>query len=182
LRRQPAPASLLQEERRLEMPGCIVCGVEDSEVAMAAARLAARLSEALGSRLVLVHVDSASPPLVVPAEAAPLGAHLPAEALDRDSGASDPQLLLEQIAWEEGLHGAELLGEVGAPADRIVAVAAEAGADLIVIGSRRRGVVSSIFFGSVSADVASQAPCPVVIVPKGAEVRDTWLSESTSAG
>ncbi|RKS06487.1 nucleotide-binding universal stress UspA family protein [Nocardiopsis sp. Huas11] len=37
--------------------------------------------------------------------------------------------------------------------------------DLIVVGTRGLGSVASMFVGSVSVRVASQAPCPVVVVP-----------------
>lgn len=51
----------------------------------------------------------------------------------------------------------------GRPATALVAHAAESRADLIVIGSRGRGPIASMVLGSVSAEVAVDAPCPVLV-------------------
>ena len=51
----------------------------------------------------------------------------------------------------------------GRPADVIVRHAAAIGADLIVCGSRGMGSIRSFLLGSVSAEVAQHAPCPVLI-------------------
>ena len=52
---------------------------------------------------------------------------------------------------------------VGRPASVIVEVAERTFADLIVVGSRGRGVISSMLLGSVSAEVVDHAPCPVLV-------------------
>lgn len=52
---------------------------------------------------------------------------------------------------------------VGRPASRIVERARELRADLIVLGSRGRGPIASMVLGSVSAEVAGHAPCPVLV-------------------
>jgi len=52
---------------------------------------------------------------------------------------------------------------VGRPATVLVAHARERGADLLVIGSRGRGPIATIALGSVSAEVAVDAPCPVLV-------------------
>jgi nucleotide-binding universal stress UspA family protein len=52
---------------------------------------------------------------------------------------------------------------VGRPASAIVEVAERTFADLIVVGSRGRGVISSMLLGSVSAEVVDHAPCPVLV-------------------
>jgi nucleotide-binding universal stress UspA family protein len=48
--------------------------------------------------------------------------------------------------------------------DKIVEIVREGNFDLIVMGSRGLGGVKEFFLGSVSAHVADEAPCPVVIV------------------
>lgn len=45
---------------------------------------------------------------------------------------------------------------------------AEEGVDLLVIGSRGHGPVSSVLLGSTSSAVIAASPCPVVVVPRPA--------------
>jgi nucleotide-binding universal stress UspA family protein len=130
------------------MVGSIICGVDESASARRAARVARDLSGKLGLGLVFVRVvDEGWAEEKVKAIAAGLG---------RTSAANDVD------------HGTRWLIEVGHPADRLVAAAAEAGASMIVVGSH--GARSSLL-GSVSADVSRRAHCPVVVVPPGAEDR-----------
>ena len=58
----------------------------------------------------------------------------------------------------------ELVIESGHPADRLVELARKLDAAFLVVGNH--GPRSS-FLGSVSADVARRARCPVVVVPPG---------------
>lgn len=129
------------------MNGSIICGVDDSESAKGAARVARGLSTQLGSRLVFVRVvDRGSADEEISAVAARLQ-QLTASATEVDCSAQ----------W---------LVEVGHPADRLVAVAEKEAASLIVVGST--GPRSSLL-GSISADVSRRAPCPVVVVAPGAD-------------
>jgi nucleotide-binding universal stress UspA family protein len=123
--------------------GSIICGVDDSESAKGAARVARALSRELGLRVIFVRA--------VEGKAADTDVTTIAERLERlsanvtsaDSGA----------AWSV---------ELGHPADALVAAAKRAGAAMIVVGST--GPRSSLL-GSISADVSRRAPCPVVVVP-----------------
>jgi nucleotide-binding universal stress UspA family protein len=129
------------------MDGSIICGVDGSASAQGAARVARGLSGKLGLRLVFVRV------------------------VDEGSSGQKVDAIAE---WLEGLtsaardvdSSAQWLVEVGHPADRLVAAAVDANAIMIVVGSH--GPRSSLL-GSVSADVSRRAPCPVVVVPPGAE-------------
>lgn len=58
---------------------------------------------------------------------------------------------------------AEAVRLSGRPADAIALHAAEVGADLIVCGSRGRGTLSTMLLGSVSAELADRAHCPVLV-------------------
>lgn len=53
---------------------------------------------------------------------------------------------------------------IGRPASEIVAAAEDQPTDLLVIGSRGRGSIASMLLGSVSAEVAERAHCPVLVV------------------
>ena len=131
------------------MVGSIICGIDGSESARGAARVARGLSRTLGLSLVFVRVvDEGSAGERIDAIAERLGC-LTSAASDVDCGAQ----------W---------LVEFGHPADRLVAVAANTNASMIVVGSR--GPRSSLL-SSVSADVSRRAPCPVVVVPLGVEDR-----------
>ena len=65
------------------------------------------------------------------------------------------------------------------PADGIVQVAEETGADLVVMGSRGLGGFKRAFMGSVSDSVVRHAHCPVLVVRK--ERPQTKLSSSEAA-
>ena len=73
--------------------------------------------------------------------------------------------------------GAAWLVDIGHPADGLVVAARKAGASMIVVGST--GPRSSLL-GSVSADVSRRAPCPVVVVPPGADARLDGRAEVTA--
>jgi nucleotide-binding universal stress UspA family protein len=70
---------------------------------------------------------------------------------------------------------AELDGEVvarvvrGAPGPALCDLAAELGADAVVVGSRGLGAIRRALLGSVSTYVVNNAPCPVVVVRAGAD-------------
>jgi nucleotide-binding universal stress UspA family protein len=129
------------------MNGAIICGVDDSESAKGAARVARALSSKLGLRVIFVR------------------------ALDRKAVETDLTTIAERLerlsATVNGTdYGAAWSVEVGHPADALVAAAKKAEAAMIVVGST--GPRSSLL-GSVSADVSRRAPCPVVVVPPDAD-------------
>jgi len=55
---------------------------------------------------------------------------------------------------------------VGRPANVIVETATRLGTELIVMGSRGRGTIATMVLGSVSAEVAGHAPCPLLVARK----------------
>jgi nucleotide-binding universal stress UspA family protein len=127
------------------MAGSIICGLDDSESAKGAARVARGLSAQLGMRLVFVRVvEDGSSDAQISAIAARLQ-HLAEETTDVDCGAH----------W---------LVDVGHPADRLVAAAVAEEASLIVVGST---APRSSLLGSISAEISRRAPCPVVVVAPG---------------
>jgi nucleotide-binding universal stress UspA family protein len=143
-RRQPSS----NESKEDLMASSIICGVDDSESAKGAARVARELSAQLGQRLVFVRVVDRDLP-------------------EGEIGALAARLHRLAESATEVDCGAHWLVEVGHPADRLVAVAEKEGASLIVVGST--GPHSSLL-GSISADVSRRSPCPVVVVAPGADV------------
>lgn len=128
------------------MTDSIICGVDDSESAKGAVRVARELSARLRLPLLFVRVvDDASSEEKIATVAARLH-QLADGATEVDGG----------VHW---------IVDVGHPADRLVAIAEEETAALIVVGSN--GPRSSLL-GSISADVSRRAPCPVVVVAPGA--------------
>lgn len=129
------------------MTGSIICGVDDSESAKGAARVARGLSSTLGLRLVFVRVVE------------------PGSADEKISATAQRLERLSGRATNVDC-GAEWLVDVGHAADRLVAAAAHEEARFIVVGSN--GPRSSLL-GGVSAEVSRRAPCPVLVVPPGAD-------------
>ena len=84
---------------------------------------------------------------------------------------------LEVLAYRQGLEEAgRRLTDAGVPyrirafmrgetpAEDIIRVVAEEGADLIVIGLRRRSPTGKAFFGSTAQNILLDSNCPVVAV------------------
>lgn len=63
-------------------------------------------------------------------------------------------------------HELHQVVQAQSPADEILAVAAEVGADLIVLGLRRRSPVGKLFLGSSAQQILLEAECPVVAVKR----------------
>jgi nucleotide-binding universal stress UspA family protein len=59
---------------------------------------------------------------------------------------------------------ADFVPSVGPPAAAIVRLAEERGADLIVVGTRRKGFFERLVEGSVNHDVLHRAKCDVLVV------------------
>jgi len=80
---------------------------------------------------------------------------------------SDLVAWLEKRATPLRAQGLEVEVHVrpaGSPADEILAVAAEVGADLVVIGSRSESRVTSLFLGSIARAVIQRTRLPVLLL------------------
>jgi nucleotide-binding universal stress UspA family protein len=109
---------------------------------------AADLAEALGSTLIVTTV------------AAPGGA----EATRGEEQFARERLgQAERYLLERGVT-AELVPSVGHPAEAIVELARQREADLIVVGTRRKGFLERLVEGSVNQEVLRRAPCDVLVV------------------
>ncbi len=83
---------------------------------------------------------------------------------------------------ELGGPGVSVDGTVlhGRPASAILDRAREFGADLVIVGSRGHGQITSLLLGSVATEVADHAACPV-LVARDATMRRIVLATDDSA-
>lgn len=72
---------------------------------------------------------------------------------------------VEKLAGEEGVQIETKIVE-GIPSEKIVEVARNEKADLIVMGTRGRTGIKKILLGSVAERVIGAASCPVLVVGK----------------
>ncbi|KQX76089.1 MULTISPECIES: universal stress protein [Aeromicrobium] len=135
------------------MPQIILVGVDGSDSSRRAAETAASLAASTGATL---HVMMAAEDRDRPAEGQYVGdvrIQSRAEAI-----ATEIADALEGTAPNVQASPAH-----GKPADALVQVATDIGADLIVVGNRRVQGIGRLL-GSVASDVAQHAPCDVYIV------------------
>ncbi len=134
----------------------ILVGVDGSPSAREALRVAASLARLAGGSVAAVHV-------VVPPEPASFGSPLAALRADEAARHTGEEILAEAHRLAGDVLVARELHS-GPPADTLCRRAAELGADLVVVGSRGLSRLERLLLGSVSAAVAAQAPCSVLVV------------------
>lgn len=138
----------------------IICGVDGSTESRVALRVAARLSEQLGLRLILAHASHI-------AFFAPHDGSEPVMAAPISEQLRAGHELLDRVAVEEGVVNARRRALHGLPAELLADLADKEDAAYIVVGSRGRGAFKAAFLGSVSSDLIGLARCPVLVVPQG---------------
>ena len=149
--------------------GTVVCGVTETPDGRGAAELAGALGARLGLRLVLVHVVDGVPP----------GTDESLTARQRQAGADR---ILAEVARDIG-DGAETRVMLGNRAEALAKVAAEEGADLVVIGSRPAGFGNRKLRSTLARELESATPIPVVVAPPTTRKRaEQRLAVSTGAG
>ncbi len=155
-----APAGLRDRSPlRLARIGVAVDGQPECEEALIAA---AELARASGASLIAIAAVDSPDPVV-----GQFGAS--AERLVRESLHSAAQHALDH-AVETVPAGVALetrLQANGPVVGSLATVAREAGLDLLVMGSRAFGPVRRVLLGSVSAELMADAPCALLIVPRG---------------
>jgi nucleotide-binding universal stress UspA family protein len=150
------------------MGGTIVCGVTDAADGQSAAELARALGARLGLRLVLVHVIDGVPP----------GTDDSLTARQRQNGAEQ---ILSGIARELG-NGTEKRVVVGDRAEALAQVAAEEGADLVILGSRSAGLANRKLRCTLARELEAATPVPVLVAPPATRKRsDQRLSVAAGA-
>jgi nucleotide-binding universal stress UspA family protein len=137
-------------DRGQGLNGTIVCGVKEARAGRAAAQLAAALAARLDLRLVLVHVVTDARD----------GTHAHAGGDGRD--AAEPALAA--IARELD-HPAEIRVVVGNRVDGLAQVAADEGADVIVLGSRSGGARGRRLRCTLARELEVATVVPVLVAP-----------------
>jgi nucleotide-binding universal stress UspA family protein len=146
--------SVMSQDQR-EPAGRIVVGVDGSVPSKAALRWAIRQAKLTGAVVEAViawhHPGSFGYPVPMPDETdyKALAAEVVTDAVAEVAGPASPVEIRPEVA--EGNPAAALL-------------AASAGADLLVVGSRGHGGFVEALLGSVSQHCVHHATCPVVII------------------
>jgi nucleotide-binding universal stress UspA family protein len=144
----------------------IVVGTDGSATAGKAVRHAAELARRQGARL---HVATAYEPLAGLRSAATSGAISGVVVVGTEDwsgrAVAEVDKILDEVSKSLGesidfeMHRLE-----GDPADAIVGLAEDQGADLIVLGNKGMTGARRFLLGSVPNRVSHQAPCSVLIV------------------
>ena len=140
----------------------IVVGTDGSDTAAQAVIQAGELAEKLGASLVIV---SAFDP-VSTARLEKERADAPADVEWTINEREDVDAMLSQISapMEERKIDVKIAARQGNPADAILDVAEEEGADLIVVGNKGMAGARRFLLGSVPNKISHHAPCSVLIV------------------
>ncbi len=153
---QPSVRDRPERQAEESHRGRIVVGVDGSAPAANALAWAIEEARRRDARLEVVHAwqpDAVGAP-VISATDQRTGERRAAEVLSRSlAGIQQAWRRQPIISWSV----------CGRPGQALVDVAA--GADLVVVGSHRRGRIRAALLGSVSRHVVDHAPCPVVVVP-----------------
>jgi nucleotide-binding universal stress UspA family protein len=92
------------------------------------------------------------------------GAVAPAWLGDDERVAAEEVVRRARERLERGGIAAHAVARLGEPADALLAVAEELGADLVVVGNRGCSGVRRYLLGNVADRVAHHSPCSVYIV------------------
>jgi nucleotide-binding universal stress UspA family protein len=144
------------------MFGSIVVGTDGSETAKEAVRQATEMARGLGADL---HLVSAFEPVSNQRLREERG-DAPSDVQWSINPREDVEATLSEAA--EAIEGAgvsvETYAREGDPADAILDVAEERGADLIVVGNKGMTGAKRFLLGSVPNKVSHHAPCSVMII------------------
>lgn len=133
----------------------IVIGYDETDAAKRALERAAQLAKAFDSELI---VTSVAPVMTNIGRSAG-----PIDPTDPPSQHVEELQHAETYLESQGLK-AELVPALGHPAETIVEVVEQHGADLVVLGTKEPTLLARLFGQSVSESVAHRVHCDVLIV------------------
>src|ERR1700756_265854 len=139
--------------------GSIIVGTDGSQSADRALKEAIRMAKALGCSL---HVVSAFTPRSAKISGAPEGA----ARVWAEHGDSEAERTLDRAAAVARLEGVEVQTHAvqGDPADALLEVCGQLGAEMIVVGNRGMHGARRFVIGSVPNKISHRATCDVLIV------------------
>ena len=149
------------------MPAPVIIGFDGSEHAHDALVLGQRLADVVGAPLLvasLYHRD-------------PMYDALTYGDVERELHAAAEAQLREAEKALDGRPIAEYVAMAATSTPRgLHALAAERGAQLVVVGSTHRGAVGRVTPGSVAQRLLNGAPCPVAVAPAGLAAGDVKMA------
>ncbi len=146
---------------RDKFPLHVLCAVDFSDLSAEAVKLAAVLAKSANARMTCIHARPVDAPVYFTGAAVAELDRQRRDSLVQDHAAV--QSFVQRIAGAQDID--VQVGE-GEPADVILDIAGETGADLIAVGTRGRSGVGRLWLGSVAEAVVRSARVPVLVVPK----------------
>jgi nucleotide-binding universal stress UspA family protein len=143
------------------MPNVIACVDFDASETQAVLSHAQRQARAYDAGMVILHVAPPDPEFV----GFSVGPQVVRDAQAKELRKEHRQL--EQMQREISQADIECVALMvsGPTVDKIIEVAGEQNACVIVMGTHHHGRLHDMIFGSDSREVAFDAPCPVLLIP-----------------
>ena len=139
----------------------ILCGTDFTERSYLALDYALRFAKLANGRLLVAHFVHV-----------PSGELYSHEEWPRtfDEARSRAKTLLAEVHQTrlEGYPHAELVVEIGVPAEQLLRLAKERGVDVVVTATHGRSELADLIMGSTAEKLIRHAPCPVFVVRPGA--------------
>jgi nucleotide-binding universal stress UspA family protein len=145
--------------------GTVVCGVDGSQHALAAARVARQLGERLGYGVAVVHASRTARSLLTYVGRSTT----PSVSVQPDIADKQSQEILRAATDALGVEPAFADVEAGDAADVLLSVAKRENGRMIVIAARGVGAVHAALLGSVAVSLLQAAEVPVVVLSEPAE-------------
>lgn len=142
----------------------ILIPTDFSLIAAHALKYALNYSTKLNTEFTLLHVDNTS--------RASYSFSSKLEAAIEQSDLKELNELAATVKKETGFEGKiDVVESHGSPVTEICAYAKKHDYDLIVMGTKGEGVIPTKIFGSVASGVLEKAECPVLLVPRKADIK-----------